>query len=69
MARARAFYIDREELQALESDLLEASDRRVGLTVGDGPNQLFIYPTRPQSAGEFTQVVTQVADVRVVVAE
>jgi hypothetical protein len=46
MARARAFYIDKVGLQALESGFLEANDERVGLTVGDGVNRLFVYPAR-----------------------
>jgi predicted enzyme related to lactoylglutathione lyase len=69
MARARAFYIDKVGLHALESDSLEASDGRVGLMVGDGVNQLFVYPARAESSGEFTQVVIQVADVRAAVEE
>jgi hypothetical protein len=35
----------------------------VGLTVGDGVNQLVIYPAQVKSSGEFTQAVLQVTDV------
>jgi len=69
MARAKAFYIDKVGLQALESGLLEANDGRVGLTVGDETNRLFVYPARSKSSGEFTQVVIQVSDVRSAVEE
>jgi predicted enzyme related to lactoylglutathione lyase len=65
--RAKAFYIDKVGLQAVDSAFLEASDGRVGLTVGDGVNQLFVYPAGMRSSGEFTQAVIQVADVRVVI--
>ena len=44
LGRAKAFYIDKVGLQAVESAFLEASDGRVGLTVGDGVSQLFVYP-------------------------
>lgn len=57
------------ELQAVESHFLEASDGRVGLTVGDGVNQLFVYPARASSSGAFTQAVIQVTDVRAAVDE
>jgi hypothetical protein len=40
--RAKNFYIEKVGLQALESRFLEASDGRVGLTVGDGTNRLFV---------------------------
>ena len=46
LSRAKAFYIEKVGLQAAESHFLEASDGRVGLTVGDGVNQLVIYPPR-----------------------
>jgi catechol 2,3-dioxygenase-like lactoylglutathione lyase family enzyme len=69
MARARAFYVDRLGLEALESRFLEATDGRVGLMVGDGLNRLFVYPARAKSSGEFTQVVVQVTDVREAVEE
>ena len=41
----------------------------MGLTVGDGVNQLFVYPALTRSAGEFTLAVIQVADVRAAVEE
>jgi hypothetical protein len=56
-------------LQAVESHFLEASDGRVGLTVGDGVNQLVIYPAQARSSGEFTQAVLQVTDGRAAVDE
>ena len=67
--RAKAFYIERVGLHAVESDSLLASDGRVGLTVGDGVNKLFVYPAAARSSGEFTQAVLQVADVRAAVEE
>ncbi len=69
LGRAKAFYIEKVGLQAVESHFLEASDGRVGLTVGDGVNQLFGYPARAKSSGEFTQAVIQVTDVRAAVEE
>ena len=56
-------------LQAVESHFLEASDGRVGLTVGDGVNELFVYPARARWSGELTQAVIQVSDVRAAVEE
>ena len=41
----------------------------MGLTVGDGVNQLFVYPAQARSSGEFTQAVIQVSDVRAAVEE
>jgi hypothetical protein len=41
----------------------------VGLAVGDGVNQLFVYPTRARSSGEFTQAVIHVTDARAAVEE
>jgi predicted enzyme related to lactoylglutathione lyase len=67
LGRAKAFYIEKIGLQAVESKFLEASDGRVGLTVGDGVNQLYVYPAGVRSSGEFTQAVIHVADVRVAV--
>ena len=67
--RAKAFYVEKVGLQAVESDSLQASDGRVGLTVGDGVNQLFLYPAAARSSGEFTQAVLQVGDVRAAVEE
>ena len=47
-----------------ESDFLKARDGQVGLTVGDGVSQLFVYPARARSSGEFTQAVIHLTDVR-----
>ena len=69
LRRAKTFYNDKVGLQAIESQFLEASDGRVGLTVGDGVNQLFVYPAQARSSGEFTQAVIQVSDVRAAVEE
>ena len=69
VGRAKAFYVGKVGLQASESPFLEASDGRVGLMVGDGVNQLFVYPARTRSSAEFTQAVIQVADVRAAVEE
>jgi predicted enzyme related to lactoylglutathione lyase len=69
LRRAKSFYNDKVGLQAIESQLLEASDGRVGLTVGDGVNQLFVYPAQARSSEEFTQAVIQVSDVRAAVEE
>jgi hypothetical protein len=41
----------------------------VGLAVGNGVSQLFVYPARIRSSGEFTQAVIYVADVRAAVDE
>ena len=41
----------------------------MGLTVGDGASQLFVYPARVRSPGEFTQAVIHVTDVRAAVEE
>ena len=46
MGRAKAFYIEKVGLQAVESHFLVASDGRVGLAVGDGVNQLVVYPAQ-----------------------
>jgi predicted enzyme related to lactoylglutathione lyase len=69
LGRAKAFYSEKVGLHAVESPFLEASDGRVGLAVGDGINQLFIYPAQARSSGEFTQAVLQVTDVRASVDE
>jgi len=69
VGRAKTFYSEKVGLRAIESKSLEASDGRVGLTVGDGVNQLFIYPARVRSSGDFSQVVLQVTDVRAAVEE
>ncbi len=67
VGRAKAFYLEKVGLQADESKFLQATDGRVGLTVGDGVNQFFVYPAGVRSSGEFTQAVIQVADVRAAV--
>jgi hypothetical protein len=67
--RARAFYVEKVGLQALESGFLKARDGQVGLTVGDGVSQLFVYPARARSSREFTQAVIHVTDVRAAVEE
>jgi predicted enzyme related to lactoylglutathione lyase len=67
--RAKAFYAGKVGLRALESDFLHARDGRVGFTVGDGVSQLFVYPARVRSSGEFTQAVIHVTDVRAAVEE
>jgi hypothetical protein len=41
----------------------------VGLAVGDGVNQLFVYPARVRSPAEFTQAVIHVTDARAAVEE
>src|ERR1700749_4373145 len=69
LRRAQTFYNDKVGLEAIESHFLEASDGRVGLTVGDGVNQLFVYPAQARSSGEFTQAVIHVSDVRAAVEE
>ena len=69
LGRAKAFYIEKVGLEAVESHFLEASDGRVGLAVGDGVNQVVVYPAEARSSGEFTQAVLQVADVRAAVEE
>jgi predicted enzyme related to lactoylglutathione lyase len=67
IGRAKAFYGEKVGLQALESHILRARDGQVGLTVGDGVNQLFVYPAQARSSGEFTQAVIHVTDVRATV--
>jgi predicted enzyme related to lactoylglutathione lyase len=69
VGRAKAFYVDKVGLQALESDFLKARDGQVGLRVGDDVGQLFVYPAQVRSSGEFTQAVIHVADVRAAVEE
>ena len=67
LGRARAFYVEKVGLQAFASDFLRARDGHVSLVVGDGVSQLFVYPARATSSGEFTQAVIQVTDVRAAV--
>ena len=69
VGRARAFYVEKVGLAAVESASLEARDGRVGFTAGDGANLLFVYPARVTSPGEFTQAAILVADVRATVDE
>ena len=69
LGRAKAFYVEKVGLQALESGFLRARDGQVGLAVGDGASQLFVYPARVRSSGEFTQAVIHVSDVRAAVEE
>ncbi len=69
LSRAKAFYVEKVGLQALESAFLKARDGQVGLMVGDGVSQLFVYPARARSSGEFTQAVIHVTDVRAAVEE
>jgi predicted enzyme related to lactoylglutathione lyase len=69
LGRAKAFYVEKVGLQALESGFLQATDGRVGLTVGDGVSQLFVYPARVPVVRGFTQAVIQVTDVRAAVDE
>ena len=68
-AHAPIARLEKAGLDCVESHFLEASDGRVGLTVGDGVNQLFVYPARARSSGEFTQAVIHVADVGAAVGE
>jgi predicted enzyme related to lactoylglutathione lyase len=68
LSRAKAFYVDKVGLQAGET-YLDASDGRVGITVGDGVNQIVIYPAEARSSGEFLQAVLQVSDVGAAVDE
>jgi hypothetical protein len=69
LSRAKAFYVEKVGLQALESAFLKARDGQVGLMVRDGVSQLFVYPARARSSGEFTQAVIHVTDVRAAVEE
>lgn len=41
----------------------------VGLTIGDGPNRLYVYPVESGSPGTFTQADLQVPNVRETVSE
>jgi hypothetical protein len=59
----------RHTIQALESGFLEAADGQVGLMVGDGVSQFFVYPARVRSSGEFTRAVIHVTDVRAAVEQ
>jgi len=63
----KAFYVEKVGLQALEPGFLRARDGQVGLAVGDGANQLFVYPARDRRAlgvaaltdGSYLQAFTQ----------
>ena len=46
LSRAKAFYIEKVGLEVVESHFLEASDGRVGLTVGDGSTSSSSTPPR-----------------------
>src|SRR5260370_17759917 len=67
--RAKAFYVEKAGLQALEAHFLKARDGQMCLTIGDGVSLLFVYPARVRSSGEFTQAVIHVTDVRAAVEE
>ena len=69
LRRAGAFYSEKVGLRTAKSAFLNASDGRLGLSVGDGFNQLVIYPAEARSSGEFMQAVLQVTDVRAAVEE
>jgi predicted enzyme related to lactoylglutathione lyase len=69
LGRAKAFYAEKVGLQAFESPSLTARNGQVGLIVGDGVNQLFVYPAQVRSSGEFTQAVIHLTDVRAAVEE
>jgi predicted enzyme related to lactoylglutathione lyase len=69
LSRAKDFYLEKVGLPSVQSDFPNASDGRVGVAIGDGANQLVIYPAEARSSGEFLQAVLQVADVRAVVEE
>jgi hypothetical protein len=51
LGRAKAFYVEKVGLQPVESKYLEANDGRVGLTIGDGVNQLFVCPAGLRGEG------------------
>jgi quinol monooxygenase YgiN/predicted enzyme related to lactoylglutathione lyase len=69
LGRARAFYIEKVGLQTADAGYLNASDGRLGLAIGDGVNQLVIYPAEARSRGDFMQAVLQVSDVRAAVEQ
>ena len=62
LSRAQAFHVEKVGLQAIESGFLQAGDGQAGLTVGTGGSQLFVYPARVRSSGEFTQAVIHVTN-------
>lgn len=55
LRRATAFCIEKVGLRTVNSHFLSESDGRLGLRVGDGANQLVIYPAEATSSGEFMQ--------------
>jgi|ERR1700677_317797 catechol 2,3-dioxygenase-like lactoylglutathione lyase family enzyme len=67
--RAKAFYVEKVGLQVVQSDFLNASDGRLGVMLGEGANQLALYPAHTSSSGELMQAVFQVLDVRAAVEE
>lgn len=69
LSRAKDFYLEKVGLQPVQSEYLNASDGRVGVALGNGVNQLVLYPAEARSSGEFLQAVFQVADVSAVVGE
>jgi hypothetical protein len=68
LGRARAFYVEKVGVQAFASDFLRARDGHVGLVVGDGVSQLFVYPAWKVVRGAHAAVI-HVTDVRVAVEE
>ena len=69
LGRAKAFYVEKSGTSGTRVRLLQARDGQVSLTIGDGASQLFVYPARARSSGEFTQAVIHVTDVRAAVGE
>jgi len=47
LSRAKAFYAEKVDFRRSESDFLQARDGQVGLTVGEGVSQLFVWACRP----------------------
>ena len=69
LGRARTFYLEKVGLQTAEAGYLNASDGRLGLAIGDGVNQLVMYPAEAKSRGDFMQAVLQVSDVHAAVEQ
>ena len=69
MGRAKAFYIEKVDFSQSSPTFLWLVMGRWASQVGDGVNQLVVYPAQVRSSGEFTQAVLQVSDVRAVVEE
>jgi catechol 2,3-dioxygenase-like lactoylglutathione lyase family enzyme len=59
--RIAAFYRDKLRLPVTKGI--------VGLTIGEAPNRIYVYPAQGDPAGGFTQAALQVPDVRAAVAE